>query len=873
MIRLVANLFSNAAIAAVFALVAAAAVVRMYGADLPRHDELVNYQPPMLSRVYNGEGAVIAEYATERRVFAPIEEIPPLVRNAFISAEDKNYYEHPGVDAVGIAKALVRYGVAKAAGRPARLAGASTITQQVMKNFLLDSDREIERKIKEMILAVRLDGALSKDHILELYLNEIFFGARAYGVASAARIYFGKTLEELRPEEVAYLAALPKAPSRLHPVRDRERAIERRDYVLEEMAQNGHLSRAEAEAAKAAPLETILEEDVPDPLAPEAPSYFTHEVRRQVIREMDRDALYEGGLTIRATIDPALQEFAAEALRAALEAFDRDRGVWRGANGRVEAVAEGTTDGWAAALAGAKVARDIPGWYPAVVLASDAEGARLGIAAGETAVEGRITLAGNRWIRRVGPRGAESSAPRPDRADALWKPGDILYVSREENGWALRQIPEIQGAFMAMDPHTGRVLAIQGGFSYEYSRFNRATQAKRQPGSSFKPFVYAAALDAGYAPSTIVLDAPVVVRLGGRTWRPKNSSGGFYGPTPLANGIVYSRNLMTVRIAQSVGMDRVAEYAERFGVYNDMPHHLSYALGAGETTLYDMVAAYGMFANGGRRVRPTVIDRIQNRNGSTLFRHDPRSCQGCGVERYRPEAEPILFDTRDQIMNPYTASELVKMMRGVVERGTASRTVGGLGFPVAGKTGTTNESKDAWFIGFAPNLVAGCYIGYDQPRPMGRGAYGGTLCGPVFKAFMRKAAEVRAPGRFEGPDFGETVTVKLDAETGARLPDDAEGPNVITQTFRTGAEPELFDTVQALVDDESLFGGLAEPLPYEIGADPELPYETSPSARAARGGGGGVGQGAGTQGQAGGAPRPPRPQPPSDVGLGTGGLY
>ncbi len=862
MTRLLANLFSNGAIAAVFALVAAAAVVRMYGADLPDHDELVDYQPAMLSRVYNGEGRVIAEYARERRVFAPIDEIPPLVKNAFISAEDKNYYDHPGVDAFGIVKALGRYAIARAQNRPVRLAGASTITQQVMKNFLLDRDREIERKIKEMILAVRLDGALSKDHILELYLNEIFLGARAYGVAAAARNYFGKPLEALTPAEAAYLAALPKAPSDLHPIRDRARAVERRNYVLEEMAQNGHLTREAAEAAKAAPLDTILDETVPDPLAPEAPSYFTHEVRRQVIREMSRAALYEGGLTVRATVDPELQAIAGEALRARLEEFDRARGVYRGPYRVLEPVAEGRTEGWAEALADLRLPRDIPGWFPAVVLEVGGQGARIGIETGESAGEGRLRLSDAGWVSRIEAEGRAERRPRAP--EDLFRRGDVIFVSRAGDGWSLRQIPELQGAFMAMDPHTGRVLAVQGGFSYEHSRFNRATQAKRQPGSSFKPFVYAAALDAGYAPSTIVLDAPVVVRIGGQTWRPKNSSGGFYGPTPLANGIVYSRNLMTVRIAQSVGMDRVADYAERFGVYENMPGHLSYALGAGETTLYDMVAAYGMFANGGRRVRPTVVDRIQDRNGNTLFRHDPRHCQGCEARVYRAAAEPLLFDTRDQIMNPYTARELVRMMQGVVERGTAARTVGGLPFPVAGKTGTTNESKDAWFIGFTPNLVAGCFMGYDQPRPMGRGAYGGTLCGPVFKEFMARAMETRAPGRFPSPGYGETVTVKIDAETGARLPDDAEGANVVAQTFRMGTEPELYETVEALVDDEALFAGAADTLPYEVGTDAALPYETLPSSRAARGGGGGG---------AGAPARPAPPERPADLGLGTGGLY
>ncbi|MEM9146668.1 MAG: PBP1A family penicillin-binding protein [Pseudomonadota bacterium] len=862
MIRILAMLFANGVIAMMFGFVALGAIERMYGSDLPDHDELVAYTPALLSRAYSGEGQVIAEFARERRVFVPYDEIPPLVVNAFISAEDKNYWQHPGVDATGIAKAVIRYGMARAQGRQVRLAGASTITQQVMKNFLLDRDREIERKIKEMILALRLDGALSKEHILELYLNEIFLGARAYGVAAAARNYFGKALEDVGPGEAAYLAALPKAPSDLHPIRNRERAVERRNYVLEEMAQNGHLPRDVAEDEKTKPLETILEHDVADPLAPTRPSYFTAEVRRQVIREMGEPALYEGGLTIRATIDPRLQTEAAAALRTGLEEFDRKRGTYHGPYAVIETVAEGQTEGWDAALGDLELPRDLTDWQAAVVLSAGERTVRIGLSDGS---EADLPLSEARWVARI--RDGEREAGKPDRAGDLWRPGDVIFVkSKEEGGWSFRQIPEIQGAFMAMDPHTGRVVAIQGGFSHDASVFNRATQAQRQPGSSFKPFVYAAALDVGYAPNTIVLDAPVVVKAGGKTWRPKNSSGGFYGPTPLTNGIVFSRNLMTVRVAQAVGMERIAEYAERFGVYADMPNHLSYALGAGETTLWDMVAAYGMFANGGRRVRPTVIDRIQDRYGNTLYRHDPRVCQGCATSDYAPDADPMLFDARDQIMNPVTAHQLVKMMEGVVDYGTAARTVGGLEFPVAGKTGTTNESKDAWFIGFAPNLVAGCYIGYDQPRPMGRGSYGGTLCGPVFRRFMARAMADRAPGRFETPGFTETVLVKVDRETGARLPDDAEGPNVVEQMFERGSQPELFQTAEALVADELLFADIGEGLPFEFGDDSDLPYDV---------GGESPVPSAGTTGAAEQDPaRPQRPSAPSGgVGLGTGGLY
>jgi len=850
-------------------------MVHVYGADLPSHEELEEYQPAMLTRVYSGDGAVIAEYARERRMFVPIDEVPEMVRAAFISAEDKNFYTHPGVDALGIVKAVGRYAIARAKGQSVRLAGASTITQQVMKNFLLSRDRQLERKIKEMILAVRLDGALTKDEILELYLNEIFFGARAYGIVAAAQTYFGKPLEDLTPEEAAYLAALPKAPSNLHPVRDHDAAVERRNYVLGEMAQNGYLPEDAAEAAMDAPLATLIDDDTVDPFVRPEGSYFTAEIRRQMAEELGEKTLYEGGLSIRATVEHDLQEIAGAALRKRLESFDRSKGVYHGPYAVLETVRDQGTEGWQAALAALGAPEDIPGWHAGVVLQSGANEATVGILSqgdGE-GQEVTLRLPNEDWIARIAD-GQGGNTARPARADAVWRPGDVVFVSHDEEAdrWRLRQIPEVQGAFMAMDPHTGRVLALQGGFSYQQSVFNRATQAKRQPGSAFKPFVYAAALDAGYAPSTIVMDAPVVVRLTSGDWRPKNSSGKFYGPSPLSLGLVMSRNLMTVRIAQQIGMRRVAHYAERFGVYRDMPMHLSYALGAGETTLYDMVAAYGMFANGGKRVRPTVVDRIQDRHGETLFRHDPRYCEGCAGPRASPGVEPALYDTRDQIMNPVTAQQLIAMMRDVVIRGTAARTVGDLGFPVAGKTGTTNESRDAWFIGFSPNMVAGCFIGYDQPEPMGRGAYGGTLCGPVFKDFMVAAMENRPAGQFVGPRAGEMVTVKLDADTGERLPDDAVGPWVIVETFPAGTEPPLAEGAGEVLGDEALFGSddvAWSPSDFETGVeDPGLPTDLSGGEDT----GANDGDDGTADGSAGLAPQPPEPAGGS-IGLGTGGLY
>ena len=854
MIRLIATLFSNLSLALICGFGGLAALVQIYGTELPSHEELRNYQPKMLSRVYSGEGEVIAEFARERRVFVPIDEVPEMVKQAFISAEDKNFYNHAGVDPLAIAKALARFVKAKAAGRNTNLTGASGITQQVVKNFLVGSDRKLERKIKEAILAVRTEQVYTKDQILELYLNDPFLGARSHGIVAAAENYFGKQLEELELHEAAYLATLPKSPNGRHPIKHRDTAIWWRNFVLEEMAQNGYVTRAEAETAKKLPLGTILSENRPALIQRTKSNYFTEEVRRQLIRDVGVKNLYRGGLTVRATIDDDLQAIAARALRRGLEKYDRGRGTYNGPVATLPEVANGETGIWRELLGPLEAPRDITGWHLAVVLEVGDSSVIVGAEGIEEAAEGRapgeirLTVRRERqWIRRTPNRNG-----RPRNAADIWNRGDVIFVKRENDGWSMRQIPGVQGAFMAMDPHSGRVLAIQGGFSYEHSAFNRATQALRQPGSSFKPFVYAAALDVGYSPQTVVLDAPIVVGNGRRAWRPKNSSGSFSGPIPLRRGLELSKNLVTVRIAQAVGMDRIGNYAERFGVYQNMPEHLSYALGAGETTLFQMVAAYGMFANGGKRVQPTLIDRIQNRHGETLFRHDPRYCQGCDAAQFGTERQPVLFDQRSQIMDPVTAYQLVSMMQGVVSRGTARKTVGGLGFPVAGKTGTTNDSKDAWFVGFTKNLVAGCFIGYDTPTPMGRGAFGGTLCGPVFKEFMRDAMQIMRPGQFRQPKGGGLITIKIHRDTGERLPDDAEGPHVIVETFRLGTEPEiLVEDALALVDDSILFGELGADLPYLLPEGDDVPLGAIDNSSGG-GGGGGV---------------------PSNVGLGTGGLY
>lgn len=787
------------------------AIFWVYGQDLPSHESLAQYAPPTISRIYSDQGQIIDEFAKERRLFTPADDIPDLVKQAFISAEDKNFYEHHGYDPRGIAAAVVD--AVRSRGQDVR--GASTITQQVMKNFLLSGDRRAERKIKEIILASRLEETLEKDQILELYLNEIFLGQNSYGVTAASQTYFNKSLSDLLPREAAFLASLPKAPSDYHPVRQKDRLLARRNFVLKEMMENGFLSEAAYEIEVAAPLESVQNGDF-ESFRSELPprDYFTDEIRRQLSEDFGEGEFFTGGLSVRATIDPELQPVAAESLRRELELYDRKQGIWREPETKIDPSLLGEEAQWREALAAVEIARDIDldgPWYPAVVLSVGETSARIGIEGVIEDEDGHFIPAKDvTWARKLnldGTRGRKAQV-----ASDLLSVGDVVHVramtSDEDQSfirWTLRQVPEVQGGFVAMDVNSGRVLAMQGGFSYQDSVFNRATQARRQPGSSFKPFVYASALDSGYSPATIVVDAPIEIDTPQGLWRPRNASREYYGPTPLRTGIERSRNLMTIRLAQEVGMDTVARYAERFGVYDNMGTFLANALGSEETTLYRMVAAYAMFANGGERVQPTLVDRVQDRYGKTVYRHDERYCFDCELASLDPGFAPKIVSNRERVMDQITAYQLTSMMRGVVDRGTAARTVN-LPVPTAGKTGTTNDAKDVWFIGFTSNIVAGCYIGYDQPRSLGRGASGGGMCGPVFQRFMEQATQKYGGGPFEIPPGGQFI--KIDRFTGARLPDDATGDAVVAEYFRSGEAPifgVMFDGGFAMGEDLPLF--------------------------------------------------------------------
>ena len=765
----------------------------VYGRDLPSHEFLAQYKPPTISRIYSAEGKIIDEFAKERRLFTPANQIPDLIKNAFISAEDKNFYEHPGYDMRGIFAALVD----AVQSRGKRIRGASTITQQVMKNFLLDRSRRAERKVKEIILATRIERSLTKEQILELYLNEIFLGQNSYGITAASQTYFNKTLDELAPHEAAFLAALPKAPSDYHPVREKERLLERRNYVLKEMFQNGYLPKRIYEYELTQPIKSVQGRDYTG-FRSKLPSrnYFTDEIRRQLSETFGEEEFFTGGMTVRSTFDPILQRKAALALQRGLERYDRKQGIWRGTGKKVPFAILNDEAKWQNSLASLKLPRDINldgQWIPAVILGIENSEVRIGIEGIEETAEGSwIPPTDMTWIKKVFASGKLVDVV--GQFSDFLTIGDVILVRRlnDQDGnflhWSLRQVSEVQGAFMAMDVNNGRVIAMQGGFSYESSVFNRATQAKRQPGSSFKPFVYASALDSGYSPATVVVDAPIEIDTPQGLWRPKNSNDKFYGPTPLRTGIEMSRNLMTIRLAREVGLDIIAEYAEKFGVYDNMKEFLANSLGSEETTLYRMVAAYAMFANGGERVTPTMVDRIQDRYGKTIFKHDQRICLDCGIDQLSLGDVPTILTNRERVMDRITAYQLTSMMEGVDSRGTARRTVN-LAVPTAGKTGTTNEAKDVWFLGFTSNIVAGCYIGHDIPRPLGRGSGGGSMCGPVFNEFMSAVTEIYGGADFIIPQGGKFI--KIDRYSGERLPDHADGEHVVAEFFRDGEEPKF----------------------------------------------------------------------------------
>lgn len=738
---------------------------------LPSVSELRDYTPSITTRVYAGDGTVLGEYARERRVFVPIEFVPPLVVQAFISAEDRNFFNHRGVDPFGIMRAAIKDVGKVASGR--RPEGASTITQQVARNFLLNSDVKMARKVREAILAVKIDSTYSKEKILELYLNEINLGQNSYGVAAAALNYFGKSLDELDIAEVAFLAALPKAPSHYDPRFHHQAALTRRNWVIGQMEENGYITHEQAAAAKAEPLNAGSR---PLGSQTEDANYFVEEVRRQLYTKYGEKMLYEGGLQVRSSLDTRLQNYAVNALRTGLVRYDRRHG-WRGAKQHID-----PNGNWQATLAAMGNRSGIDTWQVAVVLGFRADKSTdIGLANGAHATIAFSELA---WARK--PQPDASVGPSPAKPQDVYKPGDVVYVENVGGtNFGLRQVPEVNGAIVALDPHTGRVLALSGGFSYASSQFDRAMQAARQPGSTFKPFVYATALENGFTPVDKVLDAPFCTQQGPGLpmWCPENFEKSFLGLATLRRGLELSKNLMTVRLAQAVGMNKVAPLAVNFGVYDKLDPLLANALGATGTTLLRVASGYAEFVNGGKKITPSLIDRIQDRNGKTIWRHDARNCQGCNGE-WNSKGEPLLDDPREQLIDPRTAYQMVSFMQGVVQRGTGA-SVSVVGKPLAGKTGTSNESRDVWFVGFSPDLVCGVYVGYDVPRTLGAREQGATVSAPIFRDFMKSALDGVPPTPFRMPPGIELIPI--DRKSGDLVAQGTAGS--IEEAFKAGTVP------------------------------------------------------------------------------------
>ena len=687
-----------------------------FSAGLPDYKKLSNYQPPISSRVYSENNKLIAEYALEKRLFIPYESIPEKVINAFLSAEDKNFFNHPGIDAKGILRAVIKN--LKNISQNKRLEGASTITQQVAKNFLLTNEVSMKRKVKEAILAFRIERAYKKERILELYLNQIYLGQGTYGIAAASLEYFDKSIKELNYSEAALLAALPKAPSKYNPYKYPELAKFRRNLVLENLEENKFLSKKELEEFKMTELK-LKKRKIE--IVNEANSY-TEEVRRTVKNIYGFEKLYSQGLSISTPLKINYQIQALKSLRKGIEDYDRRKG-WRGAiTNKIK------NKNWEKTISQYKLDPTL-NWEFAEITSLDNSKIQFKIINKKKELKGNLFLNNIKW-----------TIPQNKSIIDAHKVGDIIFVKNKNNIWLLKQYPKVNGGIIALDPFTGDVKALVGGFNFRTSEFNRVTQAKRQPGSAFKPIVYAAALENGFAPNSIILDAPFVESqgVGLKNWKPENYGKKFYGPTTFRKGIEYSRNLMTVRIAKVLGLEEILNLSKKLNVYDEIPELLSVSLGAAETTLINLTSAYATFVNGGNKIEPKLISRIQDRRGKTIFKEKNRKCIGCDEFANNKTAFPRIINKNDRVISEETAYQMTSILQGAVQRGTAKK-LKSLKVPLAGKTGTTNDNYDAWFIGFSSNLVVGVYIGFDNPQTLGKFETGSKAALPVFKDFVENA--------------------------------------------------------------------------------------------------------------------------------------
>jgi penicillin-binding protein 1A len=829
-------LFATGTVLGVFVLIFIGVYIVRATRDLPTLEALQEYSPAVMTRVHAGDGKLIAEFGIEKRVFVPIESIPKRIQYALVASEDQRFYEHDGFDLKGFTRAMVA-NVGHLLKKE-RFEGGSTLTQQVAKHFLVGSERKLQRKIREVFIAKRIEKAISKDEILELYLNDVFFGRRAYGIAGASLNYFNKPLDDLSLGQMAYLAGLVKGPNNYQPDKNMDKALRRRNYVLTRMVEDGYITQAEGEEAKREDL--VLKDRLfgDEYLAAE---YFVSEVRKQINGLYGEKQLNEGGLSIRTTLDTKMQLAARKALRRGLEMYDRRHG-YRGPLAVME-----NLDNWAEALVEFPMPKDVAPWQVAVVLSVDKKQAELGFADGD---KGQLSLEDIDWAKKAFANGVVGDDVK-SVADVI-QLNDIILVEKKPvktsrnkkakesvAAYNLRQLPEVNGGIIAMDPHTGRVLALVGGYSFTQSQFNRVTQAYRQPGSAFKPFVYAAAIDNGYTPVSQILDAPFVIEHNDRDaacavqesrglaalnfgntdedgqetpppdavpseitdlqslpkeeeecgpifYKPANfNAGRFYGLSTLRLGLEKSRNAMTVRLANDIGMTPIGQYGRQFGVYDETKPELAWALGAGETTLMRLAAAYAGFVNGGKRVIPTLLDRVQDNKGKTIYIHDKRACPECKMDEWTFSAPPELPDEREEVLSPVTAYQMVSMLEGVVQRGTGRQMLR-LERPIAGKTGTTNDFKDAWFMGFSPDLVAGVYVGHDTPQSLGTET-GAKAAGPIFRFFMGDVLKDKPKVSFRIPEG--VLLAPVDQVTGE--PSYIGAPGFIYEAFKPGTEPRL----------------------------------------------------------------------------------
>ena len=712
-----------------------------FSTGLPDYKKLEVYEPPVSSRVYSENGELIAEYAIEKRLFVPYDAIPKLIINAFLAAEDKNFFSHSGIDPQGIIRATINN--FKNIINDKRLQGASTITQQVAKNFLLTNELSFKRKIKEAILAFRIEKAYSKERILELYLNQIYLGSGTYGIAAASIEYFDKSVKELNYAEAALLAALPKAPSKYNPFRFYEEAKLRRNLVLQNLNENNFIDDSELKKYR---LEEIDLKKRKIKLLKEA-NYYTEEIRRIVKDNYGFDKLYAEGLSIKSALDINYQLYALSALRSGIESYDRRSG-WRGPilNTKIQ-------KNWKKILKEKKIDSSLKWSFAEITNVNELE---IVFKILKKKEKGTISVNNLKWAINKSVNGS-------------FKVNDVIYVNKNANGkWQLKQYPKVNGAIVVIDPFSGKVRALVGGFSFNSSEFNRATQAKRQPGSAFKPFVYAAALENNFSPNSIILDAPFTAKqgVGLKNWKPENYGKEFYGPTTLRKGVEYSRNLMTVRIAQELGVKKILQLSKDLDIYTEIPELLSISLGSAETTLLQITNAYSTFVNGGKKINPILIERIQDRRGKTIYNSESRECIGCDKFSETEASIPYIRDNYKKVLSKETAYQILSILEGVVQRGTG-KNLKDLNVPLAGKTGTTNDNYDAWFIGATSNLIVGVYVGFDNPKTLGKYETGAKVALPIFKNFVRKALYKDEFKLFAPPE--EIFFAAIDYNTGKKV--------------------------------------------------------------------------------------------------------